>query len=158
MKHICLLLPLSILISFTACVEVEPRPFDRVVSKEYFAGGKIRSKFIVTDKTGQTGLLKEYAKKGHIVSTVQMRDGVKHGLERGYDSLGRVLWEKHYVDGKEDVSKKVYYPGSKLDKKLSSQKSSASKDSVRWRFSPQVSSSKSQMNLRGDPMGNIIVP
>jgi len=81
----------------------------KTVKKEYFTGGQIRSEFIMDDESGQNGLLKKYGYSGHVISASQIRNGVPHGTEIGYDEQGRVLWKKPYKNGKIDGIYKEYY-------------------------------------------------
>lgn len=112
MKHISLLLSIFILLSFTACDG--PGLSGKTVKKEYFTGGQLRSEFIMDDKTGQNGVLKKYGYEGHMTSSAQIRNGVHHGLETGYDSKGRILWRQYYVNGRQEGVQKAYYPNGDL--------------------------------------------
>lgn len=108
MKKLTLLLSVFVLLFLSACKE--PSLSGKTVKKEYFTGGKIRSEFIMDDKSGQNGLLKQYGYDGHVTSTAQIRNGVPHGIETGYDPQGRVLWRATYVNGKKDGIQEAYYP------------------------------------------------
>lgn len=112
MKYLSLLLSVFVLLSFTACDS--PGMSKKMVKKEYFTGGKIRSEFIMDDKTGLNGLMKKYGYEGHVTSTAQIRNGVQDGLETGYDSKGRVLWRQSYVNGRQEGIQKAYYPNGDL--------------------------------------------
>jgi len=87
-----------------------PNLFEGNVKKEYFTGGKIRSEFIMSDKSGLNGLLKKYGYNGKLTSTVQIHHGVMHGTEVLFDAKGRVLKKTPYVKGKKDGVLEVYYP------------------------------------------------
>ena len=80
------------------------------VKKEYFTGGKLRSEFIMSDKSGQNGLLKKYGYDGKLTSTVSIRKGVKHGTETLFDSHGRILKRTPYVNGRKEGILEAYYP------------------------------------------------
>jgi len=103
-----------------------PEPFNNIpnplpfsigtkVKKEYFTGGQIRSKFIMSDNTGQNGLLKRYGYDGKITSTVPIQNGVMHGIETLFDTNGRILRKTPYVKGKKEGTMTIYYPnGSRM--------------------------------------------
>jgi len=112
MRKFSLFLSIFVLFFFSACTS--PNLLGKTVKKEYFTGGKIRSEFILDDKTGQNGLLKIYGYTGHMTSEVTIRNGVKHGIETGYDDEGRVLWRLNYVNGNQEGIQKAYYPNGDL--------------------------------------------
>ena len=87
-----------------------PNIFKNNVKKEYFTGGKIRSEFIMSDKTGHTGLLKKYGYNGKVTSIVQIRKGMKHGTETLFDAKGRVLKKTPYRNNRKEGTLKAYYP------------------------------------------------
>ena len=87
-----------------------PNLFGSNVKKEYFTGGKVRSEFIMSDKTGQNGLLKKYGYNEKLTSTINIRNGVRHGTEILFDGHGRVLKRTPYVNGKKEGVLKVFYP------------------------------------------------
>ncbi len=97
MKISSLLLVLFSLIFFTAC---QGPGLGGKVKKEYFTGGKIKSEFIMTDSTEQNGQLKKYGYEGHLTSVVNIRNGVKTGVEVMYDSQGRVIRKIPYDSGR----------------------------------------------------------
>ena len=45
------------------------------------------------DDTEQNGLLKRYGYNGNVTSTVTIHNGVKDGVETGFDDHGRVIWK-----------------------------------------------------------------
>ena len=108
MKHLSVLLSIFILLSFTACDS--PSMSGKKVHKEYFKGGQLRSEFIMDDSTGQNGLFKEYNYDGNKLSSVGMRNGVKHGTEYMYDAKGRVMRADPYVNGRIHGTRKDFYP------------------------------------------------
>lgn len=108
MKHLPILLLSLFFLTFTACKS--PRLFGKDVKEEFYKGGKIRSKFIMDDETEQNGFLKLYGYDGHLTSTVPIHNGVKDGMETGYDKRKRVLWHYRYVNGKQHGLQKAYYP------------------------------------------------
>lgn len=112
MNKFSLFLSLFVLFFLSACNE--PNLSGKTVKKEYFTGGQLRSEFIMDDKSGQNGLLKKYGYSGHITSTAQIRNGVPHGTETGYDEKGRVLWKLNYINGKQEGIQKAYYPNGDL--------------------------------------------
>lgn len=112
MNKFSLFLSIFVLFFFSACTS--PSLLGKTVKKEYFTGGKIRSEFIMDDNTGQNGLLKQYGYTGHMTSEVAIRNGVKHGIETGYDEEGRVLWKFNYVNGNQEGIQKAFYPNGDL--------------------------------------------
>ncbi len=109
MKKLSLFLSIFLLLFLSACTS-SPSLSGKKVKQEYFTGGQIRSEFIMDDKSGQNGLLKKYGYDGHVTSAVQIRNGVPHGTETGYDTQGRVLWRSTYINGKKDGMQEAYYP------------------------------------------------
>lgn len=91
-----------------------PNLFGSNVKKEYFTGGKIRSEFIMSDKTGRNGLLKKYGYNGKLTSTVTIRNGVKHGIETLFDAQGRVLKKTPYINARREGVLKAYYPNGDI--------------------------------------------
>ena len=87
-----------------------PSLMGKKVKKEYFTGGQIRSEFIMDDDTEQNGLLKQYGYNGNVTSTVPIHNGVKDGVETGFDDHGRVIWKLNYVNGKQEGKQYAYYP------------------------------------------------
>lgn len=109
MKTLSFFLVLFSLIFFTAC-EGPNLGGKGKVKKEYFTGGKIRSKFFMTDSSGQNGLLKKYGYEGHLTSTAHIKNGVNDGMETWYDKKGRVLMKVPYINGKKHGVQKAFYP------------------------------------------------
>ena len=87
-----------------------PSLLGKKVKKTYFTGGQISTEFIMDDDSGQNGLLKRYGYNGNITSTVPMRNGVKHGVETGYDEKGRIIWKETYNNGRRDGLQYAFYP------------------------------------------------
>lgn len=112
MKKLSFLLSVCMLLTFTACDS--PSLSGKKVKKEYFTGGQLRSELIMDDDSEQNGLLKMYGYNGHLTSTAQMRNGVKDGIETGYDEKGRMLWRLNYVNGKQEGKQEAYYPNGDL--------------------------------------------
>ncbi len=112
MKYISLIFFLLVFFSLTGCDG--PGLFGKTIKKEYFTGGKLRSEFTMDDESGFNGTLKKYGYEGHVTSIAQIRNGVKHGLETGYDEKGRVLWRQYYVNGKQEGVQKAFYPNGDL--------------------------------------------
>lgn len=112
MKNISLFLSICVLLFLSACEG--PGLSGKTVKKEYYTGGQIRSEFIMSDKSGQNGLRKEYGYEGHVISTVNIINGVPHGIATGYDDKGRVLSKVNYINGKKDGMYKAYYPNGEV--------------------------------------------
>lgn len=91
-----------------------PNLFGSNVKKEYFTGGKLRSEFIMSDKTGQNGLLKKYGYNGKLTSTVTIVKGQKHGTETLFDQKGKVLKKTLYYYGKKEGTLEAYYPNGDI--------------------------------------------
>lgn len=108
MKKLSLLLLTFLLLSFTGCST--PSLTGKKVKKEYFTGGQVRTEFIMDDDTEQNGLLKKYGYNGNVTSTVKIRNGVKDGVETGFDGKGRVIWKLTYINGKQEGQQYMYYP------------------------------------------------
>jgi antitoxin component YwqK of YwqJK toxin-antitoxin module len=87
-----------------------PNVFGPKVKKEYFTGGKLRSEFIMSDKTGQNGLLKKYGYDGKLTSTVTIHKGQMHGTETLFDPKGGILKKTPYNYGKKEGTLTAYYP------------------------------------------------
>ena len=88
--------------------------FGSNVKKEYFTGGKLRSEFVMSDDSGQNGLLKKYGYNGKLTSTVQIQNGVKNGTETLFDSKGRVIKKTPYVNGRRQGVLEAYYPNGEV--------------------------------------------
>jgi len=84
------------------------------VKKEYFTGGKIRSKFIMSDKTGLNGILEKYGYTGKLTSTVPIHNGVMDGTEVLFDEKRRILRKTPYVNGKKHGVVEVFYPNGDI--------------------------------------------
>ena len=108
MKKLSLFLSIFILLFLSACQE--PGLSAGTVKKEYYTGGQIRSEFIMSDESGRNSLRKEYGYDGHVISAVNIRNGVPHGIATGYDDKGRVLSKVNYINGKKDGMYEAYYP------------------------------------------------
>jgi antitoxin component YwqK of YwqJK toxin-antitoxin module len=109
MKQLSLLFSIFILLSLSSC-ESAPSLSGKKVKKEYFTGGKIRTEFIMDDNTEQNGLLKKYGYNGNVTSTVTIHNGVKDGIETGFDEKGRIIWKLNYINGKQHGQQYAYYP------------------------------------------------
>jgi len=108
MKQISFLFSLLVVLFLLGCNTVEPQ--SKKVKKTYFTGGQISSEFIMSDSTGQNGLLKRYGYGGKLTSTVTIHHGVKDGIETGYDPKGRVIWHYTYINGLQEGNQYAYYP------------------------------------------------
>ena len=91
-----------------------PNLFGSNVKKEYFTGGKLRSEFIMSDKTERNGLLKKYGYNGKLTSTVSIRNGIKHGTEVLFDGKGRALKKTPYTNGRKEGILEAYYPNGDM--------------------------------------------
>lgn len=112
-KKLYFLLSILSFLLFTGCDN--PELGGKNVEKKYFTGGKIRSAFIKSDKSGQNGLLKEYGYDGKVTSTVPIRRGVKDGIQTFFDPKGRVIRKVPYVNGKIHGIDTAFYPnGDKM--------------------------------------------
>jgi len=111
MKKLTFFLTFFLLLLLTACSTPDfSSPFGKKVKKEYFTGGGLRSEFILSDDSGNTGLLKKYGYDGKLTSSAQMKNGVKHGVETYYDSHGRVLRKTIYNRNRRHGIAIVFYP------------------------------------------------
>ncbi|MFK5975592.1 MAG: hypothetical protein QM493_03685 [Sulfurovum sp.] len=111
--YLSLLISILMFLSLNSCNS--PSLFGKKVKKEYFQGGKIRSEFIMDDKTGQNGILKQYGYESELKSLTHIRNGVKNGEEIGYDKKGRVISRYNYINGKLHGTQISYYPnGDKM--------------------------------------------
>ena len=108
MKKLSLLLSTFLLLSFVGCST--PSLSGKSVKKTYFTGGQIRTEFIMDDDTEQNGVLKKYGYNGNVTSTVTIHNGVKDGVETGFDDHGRVIWKFTYINGKQEGQQYAYYP------------------------------------------------
>jgi len=113
MKALSLFLVLFSLFFFTAC-EGPSVGGKGKVKKEYYTGGKIRSEFIMTDSSGHNGLLKKYGYESHLTSTINIRNGVKHGTETWYDNKGLVILKVPYVNGEKHGVQTAHYPNGDI--------------------------------------------
>jgi antitoxin component YwqK of YwqJK toxin-antitoxin module len=111
MNNIKLIITTVALIGLSACSTPQ---LGGNVKKEYFTNGQIMSEFIMSDSTGQNGLLKKYGFDGKLTSTVPIKNGVKNGIEILYDDKGRVLRKTPYVNGKKHGTITVYYPNGDI--------------------------------------------
>ena len=84
------------------------------VKNEYYTGGKIRSKLVMDDDTGESGLLYKYGYDGNVASTVHIKHGLKNGLETLFDEKGHIMKRTPYVNGRKDGIVEVYYPDGKV--------------------------------------------
>ena len=107
MKTLSLFSMIFSLLFFTAC---EGPSLGGKVKKTYFPNGQINTEFIMTDSSGKNGQLKKYGYEGHLTSIVNIRNGVKDGMEIMYDSQGRKIRETPYVNGKKHGTRRDLYP------------------------------------------------
>ena len=101
------------LLLFTGCES--PSLLGKKVEKKYYTGGQLRSEFVWSDSTGHNGTLKEYGYEGQQISTVNITNGVKNGIETLFDNKGRVIKQVPYINGKIHGVEKAFYPnGDKM--------------------------------------------
>lgn len=110
MKKLSFFLAVCVLFFLSACSTPSIPFVGKKVKKEYFTGGKLRSEFIMSDESGQNGLLKKYGYNGKLNSTVPIEHGVKNGNELLFDSRGRVIRKTPYVNGRKQGVLEAYYP------------------------------------------------
>ena len=108
MKKLSFLLSIFTLLLLTGCDS--PSLMGKEVKKTYFTGGQVATEFIMDDDTGQNGLLKKYGYNGNVTSTVTIHNGVKDGVETGFDEKGRVIWKYTYINGRQNGEQYAYYP------------------------------------------------
>jgi len=108
MKKLSLLLYIFTLLFMTGCDN--PSLMGKKVKKTYFTGGQISSEFIMNDDTGKNGILKKYGYNKNLTSTVTIRNGVKDGVETGFDEEGRVIWRYTFINGIKSGEQYAYYP------------------------------------------------
>jgi len=108
MKKLSLLLSIFTLLLLTGCDS--PSLMGKEVKKTYFTGGQVATEFIMDDDTGQNGFMKKYGYNGNVTSTVTIHNGVKDGVETGFDEKGRVIWKYTFINGKQHGEQYAYYP------------------------------------------------
>ncbi len=105
---------LSLLLVFSLNSCQSPSPFGKKSKKEYYQGGKIRSEFIMDDKTGQNGVLKEYGYDGEIKSLSHIKNAVPNGEALKYDDKGRIIQKQYFINGRENGIRTAYYPNGDI--------------------------------------------
>lgn len=113
MKKLTLSLVLFIVFALNGC-NSEPSLAGKTVKKEYYTGGDLRSEFIMDDKSGKNGLLKEYRYNGILASTVRIRNGVNDGMKLIYDNNGLVIRKIPYVNGEIHGTVQDLYPNGDI--------------------------------------------
>ena len=113
MEHRSIFLFIFILFTLNGC-NLSPSQGDKTVKKEYYTGGDLRSEFIMDDKTGKNGLLKEYRYNGILASTVRIRNGVNDGMKLIYDNKGLVIRRIPYVNGEIHGTVEDLYPNGDI--------------------------------------------
>ena len=81
------------------------------VKKTYFQGGALSSEFLMTDKSGQNGIMRKYGYDGKVTSNTDIKNGVKHGYETLYQNNGLLLKKTPYVNGFIQGTEYIYYAG-----------------------------------------------
>jgi len=105
-KKLALILSLFAFLFLTACSSPS---FGKKVEKKYYTGGQLMSEFAWSDSTGKNGTMRRYGFDGKQVSTVNMTNGVKNGIESHFDGEGRVIRQIPYVNGNVHGNDKVFY-------------------------------------------------
>ena len=113
MKKLSLSLFVLILLVLNGCNN-GPSLAGKTVKKEYYTGGDLRSEFIMDDKSGKNGLLKEYRYSGILASTVRIRNGVNDGMKLVYDNNGLVIRKIPYVNGEIHGTVQDLYPNGDI--------------------------------------------
>jgi antitoxin component YwqK of YwqJK toxin-antitoxin module len=112
MKKLSFFLSIFVFLTLNGCNE--PGLSDKTVKKEYYTGGELRSEFIMDDKSGKNGLLKEYRYGGILASTVRMRNGVNDGMKLIYDNNGLIIRRVPYVNGEIHGTVQDLYPNGDI--------------------------------------------
>jgi antitoxin component YwqK of YwqJK toxin-antitoxin module len=112
MKKLSLFLSIFLLLLLNGCTE--PALAGKNVKKEYYTGGELRSEFIMDDKSGKNGLLKEYRYNGILASTGRIKNGVNDGMKILYDNHGRIIRKIPFVNGKIEGTVKDLYPNGDI--------------------------------------------
>ena len=84
------------------------------VKKEYYTGGKIRSKLVLDHNTEDSGLLYRYGYDGKVISTVPIKHGIKNGRETLFDTKGMIMKSTPYINGDKNGVVEIYYPDGKV--------------------------------------------
>jgi len=98
MKNISFFSMILIILFLNACSS--PGFSKDKVKKEYFTNGQVRTEFIMTDDTEQNGVLKRYGYSGELTSIVNIKNGVKDGMEIWYDIKKRKIRKVPYANGR----------------------------------------------------------
>jgi antitoxin component YwqK of YwqJK toxin-antitoxin module len=112
-KKLTLILSLFALLFLSACTSPS---FGKKVEKKYYTGGQLMSEFIWSDSTGKNGTMRMYGFDGKQVSSVNITNSVKNGIESQFDGEGRVIRQTPYVNGNVHGTDKVFYPNG--DRKI----------------------------------------
>ena len=112
-KKLAVILSLFAFLFLTACTSPS---FGKKVEKKYYTGGQLMSEFAWSDSTGKNGTLRLYGFDGKQVSSVNMTNSVKNGIESHFDGEGRVIRQIPYVNGNINGIDKIFYANG--DKKI----------------------------------------
>jgi len=113
MKKLSIFLFIFTLFTMTGC-ENQPSMEGKTVKKSYYTGGDLRSEFIMDDKSGKNGILKEYRYNGILASTVRIRNGVNDGMKLIYDNNGLVIRRIPYINGEIHGTVQDLYPNGDI--------------------------------------------
>ena len=144
-KRLSILLAVFGFIFFTGCES--PSLIGKKVEKKYFTGGGLRSEFIWSDKTGRNGTLKEYGYEGHQISTVNITNGVKNGVQTLFDEKGRVIRQIPYINGKIHGIDKSFYPNG--DRMITYTYQNGLRDGYAYSYYPDGTVHKKAIYRRG---------
>lgn len=79
---------------------------------DYYPGGRVPA-VVSTYKNGQLdGKMKQYDRRGNLLSECDYKDGVKHGSFVMYDKRGKVIAERKYDHGMQVIEGQSNTPGS----------------------------------------------
>ena len=145
-KTLSILLAIVGLTFFTGCES--PSLLGKKVDKKFYTGGALRSEFIWSDSTGRNGTLKEYGYEGQQISTVNITNGVKNGIETLFDTKGRVIRQVPYTNGKIHGIDKAFYPNG--DRMITYTYRNGMKDGYAYSYYPDGKACRKAVYKRGN--------
>ena len=92
------------------------------------------SEFAWSDSTGKNGTLRLYGFDGKQVSSVNMTNGVKNGIESHFDGKRRVIRQIPYVNGNINGIDKIFYPNG--DRKITFTYKNGVRDGYAYSYYP----------------------
>ena len=144
-KKLALVLALFTIFLFSGCES--PSLLGKKVEKKYYTGGQLMSEFIWSDSSGHNGALKLYGFDGKQVSSVNITNGVKNGIETHFDNKSRVIRQIPYVNGKIHGVDKIFYPNG--DRKITYTYKYGMKEGYAYAYYPDGSIAKKAIYRRG---------